>query len=327
MAVRPIFLFSMPRSGSTLVQRVIAAHQGVATTSEPWLLLPSIYARRSEGIVAEYPHALLGGAIDDFCEQLPGGADRYRQELHDYVLRLYSAAAGEGATHFVDKSPPYHLVAGEIMSLFPEGRFVFLWRNPLGMLASLVETWLDGQWRPLAFRQQLFVGLPRLVSAYLANSERAHSARFEDLACGDEQAWAALMAHLGIEFDPETLHRFADVELHGRNGDPTGVHRYRVLSSEPAEKWRRTISNPLRKAWCSRYLSFLGEDRLATMGFDSRDLARDLGSQPTSFRSLIPDARILAGDLVKEPVRARVRRNGIGGASAIAELRRAGSLP
>jgi Sulfotransferase family len=325
MSVRPIFLFSLPRSGSTLVQRVIAAHRGVATTSEPWLLLPHIYASRSSGIVAEYPHRLLGEAIEDFCEQLPGGAQRYREELHDFIARLYDAAAGPEATHFLDKSPPYHLVAGEIMRLFPEARCIFLWRNPLGIISSLVRTWLDGQWRPLAFRQQLFVGVPRLVSSCLASDERAYSVRYEDLVTGEEQAWRELMGHLEIEFEPRALSAFRNVSLEGRHGDPTGHRLYSSLSVEPTDKWRETIDNPLRMAWCKRYLRFLGERRLEVMGFDLRELLGELESQPLAFRSLGPDLRILAGDIVKEPVRARMRRGGLGGASAIGELLRAGA--
>jgi hypothetical protein len=40
----PIFLLLLPCSGSTLAQRILAAHEGIATTSEPWILLPYLYA-------------------------------------------------------------------------------------------------------------------------------------------------------------------------------------------------------------------------------------------------------------------------------------------
>jgi Sulfotransferase family len=327
MAVQPIFLFSMPRSGSTLVQRVIAAHRGVATTSEPWLLLPHTYASRRTGVVAEYPHALLVDAIEDFCGELPGGAERYRRELRDFILRLYDAAAGEDADYFLDKSPPYHLVADDIMRLFPEGRFIFLWRNPLGTIASLVDTWLSGEWRPLAFRQQLFTGVPRLVSAYLANQSRAYSVRFEDLVSGDEHAWEQLMGYVGLDFEPEALRRFPEVELKGRNGDQTGIRRYGSLSTEPTRKWPDTITNPLRKAWCRRYLCFLGDENLGAMGFDARELIRELDARPFTSKSLISDIRIFMGDVVKEPVRVWIRRNGLGGSSAIGALLKAGARP
>jgi hypothetical protein len=76
MTVTPIFLLSLPRSGSTLVQRVLAAHDGVATAAEPWILLPQIYALRTEGAYAEYGHALATRAIGDFARNLDGGEQR-----------------------------------------------------------------------------------------------------------------------------------------------------------------------------------------------------------------------------------------------------------
>lgn len=54
--ITPLFLFSLPRSGSTLAQRMLAAHPAVATVTEPWILLPFLYARKEEGVYAEYRH-------------------------------------------------------------------------------------------------------------------------------------------------------------------------------------------------------------------------------------------------------------------------------
>jgi hypothetical protein len=370
MAIQPIFLFSVSRSGSTLTQRVIAAHDGVATVSEPWLLLPYAYALRREGVSAEYFHPLMVTAIDDFCRQLPAGLDDYRQEMREFALRLYEKAAngetpvngekaangetaatdetaatgetavngetasgakavngaagsnGGAARYFLDKSPSYYLVAEEIMRLFPDGKFVFLWRNPLSIMASILETFNDSRWYPSLFRGDLFIGLPRLVAAYTANGSAAHSVRFEDLVAGGEPPWQRLMDYLGIEFDPRSLDRFSEVSLDGRMGDPTGVKRYSALSTEPAQKWKRSLANPVRKAWCRRYLRFLGEQRLATMGYDLDEIIGELDSQPTTRASLAPDLRRLVLDVAKEPVRVRIRDQGIGGPNMIRELLR-----
>lgn len=321
MAIQPIFIFSVSRSGSTLVQRVIAAHEGVATVSEPWILLPYLYTQRPDGVSAEYEHGLMVAAIEDFCRTLPGQDEDYLAELRSFVLRLYEKAAGAGARYFLDKSPPYCLVAEEIIRLFPEGRFVFLWRNPLSIVASMIETWEP--WHPTMYRSDLFIGLPRLLAAYTAHSTRAHSMRFEDLVGGDAAQWRELLDYLGIPFEPGALTRFSEVELNGRMGDPTGVQRYSSLSSEPQKKWKETLANPLRKEWCRRYLRFLGEERLALMGYDGSQIMRELNSLPTSASHLIPDIGRLIGDLAKEPIRIQVRRRGIGGPNALRELLRA----
>lgn len=318
MAVQPIFIFSTVRSGSTLTQRIIAAHDGVSTVPEPWLLLPYAYALRREGINAEYVHPLLVDAIEDFCERLPNGTEDYRAELRDFVLRLYQKATDDSARYFIDKSPTYCLIADEVMRLFPEGKFIFLWRNPLSIISSIIETWEP--WHPALHREYLFIGLPRLVAAYTGDRSRAYSVRFEDLVSGDEQTWRPLMDYLGIEFDPDALRRFSDVDIAGRMGDKTGIKQYAELSSEPREKWKDTLVNPLRKGWCRRYLRFLGNERLAVMGYDGQQLLRELDSQPTSMSHLLPDLGRLVDDVAREPIRVQKRRRGIGGPNVIREL-------
>jgi len=321
MAIRPIFIFSVPRSGSTLLQRIIAAHDGVATVPEPWLLLPYAYMFRRPGVDAEYLHPLMVNAIEEFCKRLPGGPEEYRGELRDCVLRLYERAADENSRYFLDKSPAYCFVAEEIMQLFPDGKFIFLWRNPLGVISSLIKTWEP--WHPTLHRGDLFVGLPRLISAYRANSHRAYSVRFEDFVGGEERSWRPLMEYLEIEFDPDALHRFSEVDINGRMGDKVGVKRYTSLSTEPQEKWRDTLVNPLRIAWCRRYLSFLGTERIAAMGYDREQIMRELSSQPTSVNELIPDLGRLIKDVAKEPILVRTRGARIGAPNVIRELLKA----
>jgi hypothetical protein len=319
--IQPIFIFSISRSGSTLVQRVLAAHDGVATVSEPWLLLPYIYTLRPGGVRAEYQHESMVMALEDFCQELPEKDEDYRAALREFVLGLYEKAAPEGARRFIDKSPPYCLIAEEIMRLFPAGKFVFLWRSPLSIVASIIETW--EQWHPTMFRSDLFIGLPRLIAARRAHLPTTHSVRFEDLLNGEQDHWRRLTDYLEIPFEPDALDRFAQVELNGRMGDPTGVRRYPALSSEPSQKWRATLANPLRREWGRRYLRFLGEQRLAVMGYELDELLSELDAQPHSTSCLLPDLGRLVGDVAKEPIRAQLRRRGIGGPNVLRELLRA----
>jgi hypothetical protein len=324
MAIQPIFIFSAVRSGSTLVQRILAAHDGVATVSEPWLLLPLASTLRRDGVDGGYLHPLTVDAIEDFCSELPGGEGEYMRELRHLALRLYENAAGDDARYFVDKSPPYCFVAEEIMRVFPEGKFVFLWRNPLSIVSSIIDTWQP--WTPTMFREDLFAGVPRLVDAHAAASPGStHAVRFEDLLGGEDGHWERLMAYLDIDFEPDALRRFSEVELGGRMGDPTGAKRYMALSSEPAQKWRATLANPLRKAWCRRYLSFIGAGRLARMGYDLDLLLHDLDAQPMSGDFLVSDLGRLILDVAKEPIRVRARTQQTGAPNVIRELLRAGA--
>jgi hypothetical protein len=304
LTVRPLFLLSQPRSGSTLVQRVIAAHPSVATTSEPWILLPLLYAVREEGARAEYWHTAAAQGIQDFCETLPGGRDDYLAELRDLATRLYERAAGAPVTYFVDKTPHYHLILDELMAAFEDARFVFLWRNPLAVLSSLLATFRDGRWEPWLFSLDLFDAISSLVSAMMRGDGRAYSVRYEDLLRGAE-GWRGLFDFLELEFQPGLLESFGEVRLAGRYGDHAGTARYAELSAEPLEKWPETINSPLRRRWSRRYLHWIGERRLAAMGYELGELLAELRAAPSNPARMPADALSLASSRITDARRRR----------------------
>ncbi|MFB6286927.1 MAG: sulfotransferase, partial [Candidatus Bipolaricaulia bacterium] len=86
-AVKPLFLFSLPRSGSTLLQRVLASSSEVSTVPEPWILLP-LLGMRQEGTYAEYGHQPARRAIDEFVDRLDENAEGFDGELRRFVCRL-----------------------------------------------------------------------------------------------------------------------------------------------------------------------------------------------------------------------------------------------
>jgi hypothetical protein len=305
-AIRPVFIFSPPRAGSTLLQRILAAHPQVATTAEPWVLLPLLYSLRDRGIRAEYGQEWMVRALRDFVAELPGGEEEYRSELRRLALRLYRRAAGEGPSVFVDKTPSYDRVAGEIIELFPEGRFVFLWRNPLAVVASIIETWGRGRWNVNVYRRHLFDGLDGLLDAYARHGERAHALRYEDLVADPGRALLALSDYLDLPFEPAIVSGFADVRLRGHLGDAAGVQRYRAVSAEPLDKWKRTLRNPFRQAWCRGYLRRIGEPRLVMMGYDPHQLLSELRGTAGGVRLVASDAIRHTYGLAYSTIRARV---------------------
>ncbi len=279
----PIFLFSLPRSGSTLVQRILALHPLVSTTAEPWLLLPYFYALRRPGVYAEYAHFGLVQAVEDFCDTLPNGKADYYAEIRELALHLYAKASDPSAVYFVDKTPRYHLIVDEIMEAFPEAKFIFLWRDPLAVVASIIETWGEGRWNLYRYKVDLFTGLENLLSAYERCTDRAYALRYETLLIDPEAECQRLFAYLELQFDGAWLHDLSNLKLKGQMGDPVGVKQYRTVSTAPLEKWKSTLANPIRKAWCRRYLRWIGARRLSLMGYDGETLQRTLAEVPLNF--------------------------------------------
>ena len=274
MTVQPVFLLSAPRSGSTVVQRVLAAHSGVATVSEPWVLLPMLRPLRDELPAAGPLDPAIHEAISDLLLELPNGRADYLAAVREAAMHVYEAVAGPGCTWFVDKSPVYHLVVDEIAEAFPEAPLIFLWRNPLAVVASAVELFDDGHFEAPRYTMALFQSFHDLVDARRRYADRSHSVRFEDLVSGDAAVWQGLLSSIGITFQRQALERFAEVDLRGRKGDPAPVRRR--LDASRADDWRDTLAGPLRRAWCRRYLAWLGRDRLDVMGYSLDDLLNQL---------------------------------------------------
>jgi hypothetical protein len=65
-----VFIISLPRSGSTLLQRILATRADFVTLSESWLLLPQIGLLFDEGIYAEYNQKLAITAITEFMQNI-----------------------------------------------------------------------------------------------------------------------------------------------------------------------------------------------------------------------------------------------------------------
>ncbi len=296
----PLFIFSLPRSGSTLLQRMLGSHPQIATEAEPWLLLPLIYMTKPDGVFAEYAHQHSNRAIRDFAECLPEGHARYEEHLRSFVCALYEDARDAtepGARYFLDKTPRYCLIADEIIDLFPEGRFIFLFRNPLSIIASQLQTRTKGKWSVYTRKVMLFDGLERLINAYRCHQDRVVAIQYERLVADAARTLEEVSDYLGVDFDPGAVTHFNDVAFKGRMGDPVGPRKYKTVSSEPIEKWRNILNNPLRKRWCRRYLHWLGRERLETMGYELEALLAELDSVPSTAHHLL-------GDLYRMPLGA-----------------------
>lgn len=286
--LRPIFVFSLPRSGSTLLQRLIASHEAVSSAAEPWLLLPPFYALRRKGVDAEYQHQTLYRAIEDLITELPGGLDDYSEAVHDFALAIYRKLSEPGTLYFLDKTPHYSLIAKEIIQAFPEGKFVFLWRNPLAAMGSMFDAW-PRSWPLDVLYADLVQGLDNLISCSSEFRDRVITLRYEDLIADPDNQLRRIFSYLELPYQADVVEGFNQLAFRGRMGDRWGSRLYAGISSEPLQKWRASLSSPLRKWWCRRYLAWLGTEKLAVMGYDIRSLTSELKDAPVWISSIAND--------------------------------------
>ncbi|MGD9811064.1 MAG: sulfotransferase [Sphingobium sp.] len=112
----PIFIVGLPRSGSTLVEQILASHSQVEGTME----LPDIPALVSEvGRDGGYPAALARLEPERM------------QELGDAFIQRTRVQRREGKPFFIDKLPNNWLQSGFIHLILPNAKIVDARRHPL----------------------------------------------------------------------------------------------------------------------------------------------------------------------------------------------------
>jgi Sulfotransferase family len=286
--ITPVFVLSLPRSGSTLLQRIIATHPEVATASEPWLLLPVLGVQESEFGKTIYGQTLFVDAMRDFIDEMPEKWDTYYAAVRLFAHTLYREVAGDRSC-FLDKTPRYHLIASRLIECFPRAKFILLWRNPLAVIGSMLHSY-GNVWRMHRFHVDLFRGIEELLRVRARYGELLLVLNYEELVSNPEQSLNRIFGHIGLDVPAGVLKQFAGVELKGTLGDKTGIAGYKTVSSESLEKWQGTLACPIRKAWCRRYLHWVGQDRMSEMGYEFEELMKLLDSvRPSLTETFLSD--------------------------------------
>ena len=281
MTPTPVFLLSMPRGGSTWLQRLIGCHDEIATLNEPWFLLPLIYMRRRRGISSEYWQDTCGKALGELFGRLDDGEAVFDAAVRAFAGRVHEAATPNGERYFLDKTPRYALVAEDLVRIFPDAKLIFLWRNPLSVLSSMLELSGD-RWLVPRFDIDLLEGWPRLVDLARKLGDRALCVRYEDLVRDRDPVLERIFGHLGLDFDPAMLDPARSGLAPGLMGDSKSNAMQSLDDGVRLTGWRQRLRGPLRRRWSKRYLAALGAERLAFMGYDAGDL--DLTSLQPCFR-------------------------------------------
>jgi hypothetical protein len=257
----------------------------VATAPETWILLPGIYALQEGKAVSEYSHTTAARAILEFVHSLPGGVDAYLQSLSRFATDLYDAASTNCATYFLDKTPRYYLIILEIARMFPEAKFIFLFRNPLEVLSSMINTWHNGRVRLHGNWIDLMRGPILLAEAWSELSYRSHRVIFDELVQSPEKVVREILDYLELRFQPIMLQE----PLKGTMGDKIGQMRYDKIDSTVLEKWKTTLANSYRKRFALRYLDKLGPEVIAAFGHSHDELCSQVRCLSSSRGGLFRD--------------------------------------
>ena len=295
--MRQCFIISQPRAGSTLLQRLLATHPEIQTVGEPWLAIPFVYALREKGVSSEYIHVSMAQGFGEFVSRLPDGRNDYFREVRALLERLQQKISAPGKTWFLDKTPRYHLILDELAQIFPEARFIVLWRNPLAVAASILNTWKEGRFDLTYYEQDIFRGPLNIVSFVEKGAAAILELPYEQLVRETESSIRRVTDFLELPPLSAVTLPENDKLKQARLGDKTGIHKFSGVSKSSVDEWRQTFASPLRRFWARRYLEFLTPEKLARMGYNADELLRDLSSVSASPGQLMADVGTLGWKL------------------------------
>jgi tetratricopeptide (TPR) repeat protein len=192
----PVFVIGMPRSGTSLVEQILASHPRVFGAGEVDHFATAT-ADVAERRLGAFPEMLAKMSDPDFLEL-----------GKTYVERLSSGAAAKD--RIVDKLPSNFLFAGLIHLALPRARIIHVKRNAVDTCVSCFSLLF-------AEEQQFAYDLGELGRYYRAYEalmshwqqvlppERMLEVRYEDLVGDLEGQARRLLEHCGVEWDPRCL--------------------------------------------------------------------------------------------------------------------------
>jgi tetratricopeptide (TPR) repeat protein len=223
----PIFIVGLPRSGSTLIEQILASHSLVDGTHElPDIprIIKSINERRPEGV--GYPMAL-----QHYGEELAALGRQYLESTRRFR---------KGSPYFTDKLPNNFANVGLIATILPNAKIVDARRHPLDSCM--------GCYKQLFYKGQSFTyDLVELGEYYLEYMRlMAHwdevlpgkvlHVQYEDMVADQENQTRRLIEHCGLPWEDQVL-RFYETDRAVVTASSEQVRQ--PIYSKSVHSWRR----------------------------------------------------------------------------------------
>lgn len=225
-----IFLIGFPRSGTTLLEQVLAGHPRVATLEERPTLAPAIDA------FLDPPTGLDALAAMDEAT-----AEHWRA---DYWRRVSEFGAAVDGKVFVDKQPFHGLWLPLIGKLFPQAKIIVVRRDPRDVVFSCFRnpfrmTPITYELMDLERGAALYAGVMEAIELFLTRSKNpAFVYRHEDLIDRFEQTLADLCAFLGLDWR-ENMANFPVTASTRDIRTPSAGQVTRPINRDGVGAWRR----------------------------------------------------------------------------------------
>jgi hypothetical protein len=225
----PIFIVGLPRSGSTLLEQILASHSQVEGTAElPYVGIVSNSVGRNRADGVNYPHAIRN--LD---------AGQLRQLGQDY-LDLARIHRSEGRPRFIDKMPNNFPAVGFLQLALPNAKIIDARRYPLDSCLSC--------YRQLFARGQSFTYDLTDIGEYFLQYQRMMdywhevlpgrvlTVQYEDMVTDFDGQVRRLLEYCELPFEDNCV-RFWETERPVRTASSEQVRQ--PIYTASIHRWRR----------------------------------------------------------------------------------------
>lgn len=191
----PFFVLGMPRSGTTLVDRIISSHSKVGSVGESWEFSNTVMRQTDEG-----------GDVTEIAMRRAKEFD-YEKIGREYCMGLKELLPGYA--HVLDKTPANFYYIGMILTALPNAKIVHLRRHPMDSCYAIYK---------VLFRTGFecsynLTDVGRYYLAYLKLMEhwrrvfpgRFHDVHYEDIVNNQEEESRKLIAFCGLDWEDSCL--------------------------------------------------------------------------------------------------------------------------
>ena len=193
----PVFVVGMPRSGTTLVEQILASHRQVFGAGE---------LKYFGKVVAKLGAQESGSrAFPDLVSHM--SSNLFRQLAESYLVEIKRLAPE--AVRIIDKMPSNYVFVGLIHLALPNARIIHTVRDPVDTCISCFSKLFDEQnyTYDLAELGRYYRHYQTLMAHWykVLPPRRILEVRYEDVVADLEGAARRIIAHCGLEWDARCL--------------------------------------------------------------------------------------------------------------------------
>lgn len=190
----PVFVVGLPRTGTTLTERILSCHSKVESAGESYFM--QVVLRRESGVESTEG---MNPAIVEATAKKDIGA------IADGYLKAVAYKFGDKPM-FIEKFPENFLYLGFIAKAYPHARIIHLQRNPMDACFAMYKQSFFRYAYTLDDLGRYYVAYNRLLNHWRKTlGDRLIEVEYELLVADQEGQTRELLEKLGLDFEEACL--------------------------------------------------------------------------------------------------------------------------